>query len=664
MCSIGKICEEENSMDHKCLTFIRTSLVILVFAAFMGATPSAYAHDPPPQLDPDNIPGNALMDPAVDMVKGSSPMTEPLPTGESLAYPSFTLIPRDDRDNYMPTAWKILYHQTAEDVYNTIRGYRLVDIYVESISPHIFTGVYVANEASYEKTWWWYYGVDEDELNQRLDENNARLISLKAYDIGFGQIRFTAVMIENTGLDATAWWWYYNATVGDITDLIDKNEARLTQINAYETGGNVRYAVVMVDNTGDNGKAWWLYFNVSPTNVSTLVQMNNARLVDMDIDPDTGNLNVIMTSCASSCPYWWWFVNVPEAQLLNLVNQYGARVIDVNSHPGCGSTCFDVILINNSNAITTRVGEMLRTGTDGTKGLYLEEVGGSVLANLMNDYIFEPASSLKVGVHLHTILQIRDNPDVNHLTLIPAYPPLIPPDSCPDDPASGTESIFDADRKMMRYSDNATTRELVDFFGRSNINTTMASIGMTDSSINHVFGCGGPPANETTLDDLATLYRGVVNGSTINSYDRELFYLQMAGTYMYMQEGWDFTHLVDSAIPLIIDQEAPAGMPTALIDAFTENIFLAYKAGGYDLCGDVPCSYLVYHRSLFGYAEIPFCNAEGPHQYTFGFFIADATNIDNADDTFDAARAELLREQIRDGLASCFNQTHLPLIIH
>jgi hypothetical protein len=345
--------------------------------------------------------------------------------------------------------------------------------------------------------------------------------------------------------------------------------------------------------------------------------------------------------------------------LLDVVNQYGARVIDVNDRPGCGSTCYDVILINNSNAITTRVGEMLRSGTDGTKGLYLEEVGGSVLANLMNYYVFEPASTLKVGAHLHTILQIRDNPDIYHTTLIPRYPPLIPPDSCPDDPVDGTESIFDADRKMMRYSDNATTRELVDFFGQPDINTTMASIGMTDSSINHVFGCGGPPPNETTLDDLATLYRGVVNGTLIDAYDRELFYLQMAGTYMFMQEGYDWTHLVDTDIPLIIDQEAPVGMSAALKDAFEEDIFLAYKAGNYGICTDDGC---LYHISISGYAKIPFCDARGPRQYVFGLFIAKSTSDQDSSDTFVATKAELLREQIRAGLASCFHQIYLPLI--
>ena len=653
-------------MDHKVFTLARIVLVVLSIAVVTSAGLPAHTQASIPAAGSGPLSEIASSDPAFAPTSSPVSMPDPILTGAITTPSAPTARSSDDRDNTTPTGWYIWAHQTPSQVTDTINlGYRLVDLYVESFSPsYLFTGVYVANTGAYAKAWWWYYGVNETTLNDALTDNNARLTSLKAYDIGGGQIRFTAIMISNTGADATAWWWYYNATPTAITGQINYNEARLTQIHAYQTGGQTRYAVVMVDNTGTAGKAWWWYLNASPAAVSTLVQTNNARLVDMDIDPVTGNLNVIMNSCASGCPHWWWYVGIPEGQLLDVVNQNGARVIDVNDYPGCGSTCYDVILINNSNAITTRVGEMLRSGTDGTKGLYLEEVGGSVLANLMNDYVFEPASTLKVGVHLHTILQIRDDPNIYHTTLIPRYPPLVPPDSCPDDPVDGTESIFDADRKMMRYSDNATTRELVDFFGRPNINTTMASIGMVDSSINHVFGCGGPPANETTLDDLATLYRGVVNGTLIDAYDRELFYLQMAGTYQFMQEGYDWTHLVDTDIPLIIDQEAPAGMSTALRNTFEDDIFLAYKAGNYKICTSGDCSTYLDHVSIFGYAKIPFCGAGGPRQYVFGLLIANATSDDDSSDTFVATKAELLREQIRAGLASCFHPIHLPLILH
>jgi hypothetical protein len=71
----------------------------------------------------------------------------------------------------------------------------------------------------------------------------------------------------------------------------------------------------------------------------------------------------------------------------------------------------------------------------------------------------------------------------------------------------------------------------------------------------------------------------------------------------------------------------------------------------------------VDHISIFGYARIPFCDGGGPRHYLFGLFINDSTSEDDLDDTFTATKAELLREQIHDGLASCFHQTYLPLVL-
>jgi hypothetical protein len=568
----------------------------------------------------------------------------------------------DDRENTTPTAWYIWAHQTPQDVMDTISlGFRLVDIYVESSSPsYLFTGAYVANSGTYEKTWWWYYGVSETFLNDALSTNNARLISLKAYDIGSGQIRFTAVMISNTGADATAWWWNDDLDTGNISFYLEELEMRLTQINAYETGGQVRYAVVMVDNTGDAQMGWWWWFNVSPSTVLSELEDKSGRLVDLDRNPVSGNLNVIMYSCASGCPAWWWWFNAKEDDVLDLVNQHGARVIDVNDYPCTSGTCYDLLTINNSNAITTRVGGLLRDGTDGTKGLYLEEVGGSILANLMNYYPFEPASTLKAAVHLHTMQQVQYDPSTSLSTLIPKYQPPLPGVSCPGNTVIGSESIEIADREMMWHSDNTATRELVDYFGEANINVTMAATGMADSSINHVFGCGGPTPNQTTLDDLATLYRGVAEGSLLDATHTALFYSQMAGTAQFASEGTDWTHLVDADIPAIIDKEAPAGMSASNKNAFEQDIYLAYKAGNYEICGGGGC---LYHWSIFGYAQIPFCDGGGPREYVFGEFIYNATSGDDSGDTFNATKAELLREQIRDGLASCFHQVYLPIVL-
>jgi phosphatidylethanolamine-binding protein (PEBP) family uncharacterized protein len=137
----------------------------------------------------------------------------------------------------------------------------------------------------------------------------------------------------------------------------------------------------------------------------------------------------------------------------------------------------------------------------------------------------------------------------------------------------------------------------------------------------------------------------------------------MAGTYQVINDGYDWTHLVDTDIPLIIDQEAPAGMSTTLKQAFEEDVFLAYKAGNYTICTSENCATYVAHASIFGHAQIPFCDGGGPHKYVFGLFINDSTSEDDLDATFTATKAELLREQIRAGLASCLPRVYLPIVL-
>jgi hypothetical protein len=254
---------------------------------------------------------------------------------------------------------------------------------------------------------------------------------------------------------------------------------------------------------------------------------------------------------------------------------------------------------------------------------------------------------------------LQSGPD----TLATQITKYVPPvgSSCPGNTPNGTEDIQTADREMMWHSDNTRTRELVDHYGVANINTMMSTIGMVHSAINHVIGCGGPIPDQTTLDDLGLMYEGVANGTLVDAVRRALFFSQMAGKAEFQAEGYDWTHLWDTDIPNIINQEAPAGMTSAAKAWFRSNIQLAYKAGNYKICGST-CATYVDHISIFGYAQIPFCNAGGPRQYVFGVFITNSTSDATSSATFNTTKAELLREQIHDGLATCAYIEMLPLL--
>lgn len=141
----------------------------------------------------------------------------------------------DDNENSTPTAWWIYTGQSFNDISNTIKNKnaRITDIAVDNAAGSAFTVTYVQNTGSYAKQWWWYVGIDAATLAKNLSTNNARLISLKAYDTGGGNIRFAVAMIANTGADAKSWWYYFGKSPADIGNLAKANNARVTAVQSY-----------------------------------------------------------------------------------------------------------------------------------------------------------------------------------------------------------------------------------------------------------------------------------------------------------------------------------------------------------------------------------------------------------------------------------------------
>jgi|SRR5271166_1748266 len=256
----------------------------------------------------------------------------------------------DDNENSKPTAWWIYTGQTVQDITNTINklNARVIDIAVDSPSTSYFTVTYVKNTGKYAKQWWWYVGIDANTLAAYLASNNARLISLKAYDIGGGNLRFAVAMISNTGADAKAWWYYYGAYAADIPNLTESHNARLTALQSYSYNGDTRYAMIMISNTGADAKEWWWWFNNSPQEINTNLSVNNARLLDLT-PAGNGNFNAVMESCSTGCPAWWWWYGFDMSGVLSKAQDNGARVLTAYPYGNCGSgPCFATVMIGNT----------------------------------------------------------------------------------------------------------------------------------------------------------------------------------------------------------------------------------------------------------------------------------------------------------------------------
>jgi hypothetical protein len=566
-----------------------------------------------------------------------------------------------DSDNTNPTAWWVYAGQTPSQVSTLLTNLnaRIIDLQVDSAAP-TFTVTLVSNTGAYAKSWWWYYNATTAQISSLLSTNNARLISVKGYLVS-GQVRFAAVMISNTGADAKSWWWYVGQSVSGISTLVSNNNARLIAVDPYSDGSSTVYSAIMISNTGADSSAWWWYVNASVTTISNAISQNSARVFYLSAG-SSGTFNAIMESCSGAgCPEWWWYVGQTGTGLLNIAGQNGARLVNVTTYPGCGSVCFAGPMINNSNAITTHVGNLLRNGgIGGTKGLYLKRVSGAVLANLEDGFVYEPASAIKVVENLYSLKQVQGG-SIQLNSPITHY--VNGPESCPNPPSvSGTERLDLAMREMMWHSDNARTAEILDHFGFGNINSYATSIGMSNTKFNSYPGCGSGTRNTFTLDDANALYEGVANQTLLPQRYRGIFYSSMAGRAQYESEGYDWTAVWSTDIPNIINQVAPAGSTAAQKTAYMNAMNVAYKAGSYVLCQS-DCAHILEDVDIAGWFQIPVCSSSGTvtyAQYTWGIFFADVP--DNswfsgkttvADTNFTSAKSELMREPIRAGMKSC-----------
>jgi Beta-lactamase enzyme family len=329
--------------------------------------------------------------------------------------------------------------------------------------------------------------------------------------------------------------------------------------------------------------------------------------------------------------------------------------------------------------ITTRVDDLL-SAAGGTTGLYLKRVGGPVVAAKNESLAFEPASSIKVLIHLYAMQRIQ-NDGLDPSTPIPVYEEPPPKHSCPGGPTGSTEPLSEALKRMMRYSNNAATKELMIYFGVGNLQAFAASLGLTSTHFElsasppgfNVIGCQAAGATNvddhtTSLVDLGKIYEGVADSSLLGGSFRDAFYERMAGREMVEDENYDFTG-VWPTLMAIVDDETPAGMYSKKKQLFLAGIRENAKGGGYTKCLASGCTTAEQWLIMDGWLQVPVCanDAFSNRKYVWGVFISGAVDVayfdgktTPADTAFGSADVEPLREQVHDALAgwsACFEAT-------
>jgi hypothetical protein len=584
----------------------------------------------------------------------------------------------DDRSVSVVTGWWSYTNVTEQFVTDRINEHdaRLTDVEVYDAAAGTYTVVMVRDSGAYAVPgWWWYPSLTFAEVGQKINQHTARLIDIDPYVVN-GQVRYAVVMVSNTGSAARSWWWSSGVTSTTVGDLLPANKPnvgdpvkRLVDLETHTVGGTKVYSAIYVANTGTDAKSWQWWLNQSAASVRQKMNDFGGRITNLERQADgTYNFIQVHNSGSDAKASWVHFGLTSLSQTLNVAAQHGARVFDVDTYLVGGARRYDALMIDNVNAETRRLTDLIApayTDADGLPtadfGFYLKRVGGSQSTGLRTTLQYEPASSIKAVHNLTAMRSVRNGESLNASFTYYNYPNspfnANTKDACPipgdEVVANRVTSTLDFGKdNMMSISDNRTTRGIVLRYGLGAVQGAANAAGMTSTTIGQdQIGCAylGGKRNFTTLVDMGRLYEGVEDGTLLGAGQFRTEF------YQPMNTG------VGGGSPLaaIVTAEANAQGKGAVAAQFIALMRNHFKGGSYNVpCAQVGCSNgWVYVRTNAGRMALPVKSGGvvSERVFVYGTFVdnqylcttCSTVPLDNAVATINA---ELFRAEIRSAL--------------
>ncbi len=551
------------------------------------------------------------------------------------------------------TAWYYLSNVTEAQITDQINNFnaRLTDIEIYSESPLRFTCAFVKNQGIYASGFWWYFGLTLADIGTFLTNNDARLIDIERYIDG-GNERFAVVMVPNTGAQQKAWWYYVGTTTTDISTYLSNNNARLIDLESYSTVSGTRYAAIMIANTGEDAAGWAWYYNTDLTTIQNYMDANNMRILEFEVrDPATPTFDAILIDEGYHTPAtWWWYYGLTFDQVGQKASQAGSRIVDIDHYlNGGGQDRYNIVLLNNSSNLTVQIGSILEWGSDGDTGCYLREINGPTYASLQPDFQFEPASTMKTTYHLKAIREVMAG---NITLLTPINYSVNYSGSCPIGGAPfDSQPLQEVLRRMMVNSDNAAAKAIADLYGLPAINATAQNIaGMTSTLAQHTLGCGSDAIanpNMMTLRDAGELFERIETLQILSTPMRDTYYSLMQNQDT-PSPWWFTTDLKD----LVNEVATSLGIGNTA-DSYWANVREAWKPGGYTLIFN---STNHEYIAIAGIVSLPTC-ATFPRlvyrDFVFGVFVNNGSNNTDTFNRVETAAKELFRGVMSETMRTC-----------
>lgn len=489
---------------------------------------------------------------------------------------------------------------------------------------------WVLNVGTHNKTF--LYEIDRTAAQVNTIQNDGwNIEDVEVYRKG--NTKYYAVLAFAAADQPNQSKWFDELTGAQVKDLYDSWHGRISDLDVQQIGNVNYYSGVMRKNEGAYKMGWYWHTAIAFDDIGPFLTAKHARVVDICERQDG----------LYSVAYWtddaiYRYVKARSyADILKAAAYYGYRLQAINQTIRNGDSRYTGVIVNTKNDLTRKVGDLLRSTSNGNVGCYLKQVDGDVLADLQETDKFYPASTVKAFFHANAIwttataqLNTRQIPvwqnhtSNNHAGETPtmtALPNVVQP--------------------MMVVSSNQMANACIDFWGADSIESVCrGNFGVsTATQIRNKLGLGGPynltSFNETTLTDLGSLYENV--GKKFSATKFNFFRNNMINDTT--SSNFDGT----------AKQERDAlGMNNTQYNAWRASYSWMAKAGSIPYDQDPSIN---GYESIAGWMKLPYKGRAGITYKAFVFGIFKDHTTTNTLGIWTTSR-ELMRDAIHESLAT------------
>jgi hypothetical protein len=532
-----------------------------------------------------------------------------------------------ERNASTPTGWHWWRGQSAAQLDQRAEdnGERVVSISVDDPVTERFTAALVRNTGVYQRDGDWFFDKTRDQVVALTQGQDRRLIDLEPY-VRLGKLRFAGVTVPNTGTSGKGWWWNYDLSAGQVKADINQHKIRLVDLDVYERNGKRRFAYVGIKNTGEDAKAWWWYFNVTPDFVQRKAEEHGARLIDIERHKQ-GRLTVVMVRNDEHM-FTRHAYGVTQGWLNNYVQSQGVRITDLRR---IGDRYY-ATMNDNVDAETGRIRSIILASpySTGYFGAFAKKVGGPTYVGLAHGAKYQPMSTMKLVPHLYVMDLLDKTPGLldkpNEINWS-YFGDDVENEWCPDSgqtKQTKKTTLRDTLTQGLGISLNTAHEALLNKYTPEAITARMhdPDIGLNDTDM--YYGCQWPgkkdwTSSRTTLTNMGRLFEDVDLKKVFPQHwqsTRDEFYGLMA--------NWS-----TGAFKAVVADEAAKAGKSSVVDSFMSYVEIKGKGGGVN--GSLDGRSLSYRVTIPVKVRFRGAPITLKQSHVGGFFVNDMPEVCNED---------------------------------